>query len=222
LIKHIDTAPVIEAFAKNCECPVCELYGKTEEGYLESFLGGSVMEPDVRVEVNRKGFCAKHFLMLYGMGNRLGVALMAHTHLKETIEDIRKPTPKPKRWGRGAGDLHAPSCACCDKLNNTMERYLDTVIYLYETDSSFKSLLKNGKGLCVPHYRELMSRAVSNGKNAFAEDLRGIELANLEKLEKDLEWFTLKFDYRNADKPWGESRDALIRALAKVSGAKEV
>ncbi|MFQ9446483.1 MAG: DUF6062 family protein [Christensenellales bacterium] len=29
-----------------------------------------------------------------------------------------------------------------------------------------------------------------------------MELPNLERLSKELEWFTLKYDFRNADKPW--------------------
>ena len=41
---------------------------------------------------------------------------------------------------------------------------------------------------------------------------------NLNKLEGDLEGFTLKFDYRNADKPWGDSKDALERAVNKMQG----
>ncbi|NLE68688.1 MAG: hypothetical protein GX611_00720, partial [Clostridiales bacterium] len=41
---------------------------------------------------------------------------------------------------------------------------------------------------------------------------------NLKRLEEELEWFTLKFDYRNADKPWGNSRDALERTVNKLRG----
>ena len=36
--------------------------------------------------------------------------------------------------------------------------------------------------------------------------------------EKDLEWFTLKFDYRNQDKPWGNSRNALERTVNRLRG----
>jgi hypothetical protein len=28
-----------------------------------------------------------------------------------------------------------------------------------------------------------------------------LQRRNMERVEKELEWFTLKFDYRNADKP---------------------
>ena len=39
-----------------------------------------------------------------------------------------------------------------------------------------------------------------------------------EKTEQDLEGCSLKFDYRNADKPWGDSRDALERTVNKLRG----
>ena len=50
----------------------------------------------------------------------------------------------------------------------------------------------------------------------FVTDLTDATRKSLEKLEGDLEGFTLKFDYRNADKPWGDSRDALERTVTKL------
>ena len=52
----------------------------------------------------------------------------------------------------------------------------------------------------------------------FAQALRQVTLDNLRRVEADLNWFTLKFDYRNRDKPWGSSRDAVERALIKLRG----
>jgi hypothetical protein len=52
----------------------------------------------------------------------------------------------------------------------------------------------------------------------FASDLCAAVEKSLEKLEKDLEGFTLKFDYRNADKPWGDSRGSLERTVNKLRG----
>ena len=50
----------------------------------------------------------------------------------------------------------------------------------------------------------------------FINDLCAAEEKSLTKLESDLEGFTLKFDYRNADKPWGDSRNALERSVNKL------
>ena len=48
---------------------------------------------------------------------------------------------------------------------------------------------------------------------------RRLELDNLRRVEGELEWFTLKFDYRNDGKPWGNSQDAPERAINKLMGA---
>ena len=53
----------------------------------------------------------------------------------------------------------------------------------------------------------------------FKKAASALELDNLRRVEKELEWFTLKFDYRNADKPWGNSQDAPERAINKLMGA---
>ena len=85
---HIDTIPVWDAYRQDCECPLCVLENENEVNYVNAFMGGSGMEPDVRVEVNEKGFCGRHFKLMLNNNNRLGVALMAHTYLKETMAKL--------------------------------------------------------------------------------------------------------------------------------------
>jgi hypothetical protein len=87
---HIDTIPIWDAFKSGGECPLCSVYEKCEADFVGSALGGSVMEPATRVEVNKSGFCAVHLGMLYGMQNRLGLALMLHTHIREVIGQLEK------------------------------------------------------------------------------------------------------------------------------------
>jgi hypothetical protein len=48
--------------------------------------------------------------------------------------------------------------------------------------------------------------------------LNEIEKKALADMERDIEWFTRKFDYRNSDKPWGNSKDALPRAINMIEG----
>ena len=55
--------------------------------------------------------------------------------------------------------------------------------------------------------------------DAFSKAVAAVELPNLKKLSDELEWFTLKYDFRNADKPWGDSRDAVERSINKLMGA---
>lgn len=222
---HIDTIPVWDAYKADSECPLCDIQAHNEQMYVEQFLGASVMEPDVRIEVNAKGFCGPHFAMMFGQKNRLGLALMTHTHLQETIRTL--PAPAEKKQGLLKRKAAVPrqedgeTCILCDRLQNTMDRYAYTVLHLYKTDKAFRETFEKSKGVCLPHHRQLLRMAPEalGGQAAdFAQTLDRIQRENLARIEKELEWFTLKFDYRNADAPWGNSRDALERAINKLRG----
>ncbi|MBR7181706.1 MAG: hypothetical protein IKD28_02860, partial [Clostridia bacterium] len=65
-MEQIYTIPVNEAFEASvekpaCGCAMCALYRKLEDNELELILGASMMEPDVRIKTNKKGFCRTHY-----------------------------------------------------------------------------------------------------------------------------------------------------------------
>ena len=97
---HIDTIPVWDAVKQQGECPLCALRRRNELIDVERFLGASVMEPDTRIQVNDTGFCARHQVLLYEQKNRLGHALMMHTHLKETIRKLQPILDEAAAAGR--------------------------------------------------------------------------------------------------------------------------
>ena len=74
--------------------------------------------------------------------------------------------------------------------------------------------------MCLKHYRAALEMApappVRRTAEAVVDTLVDLEIENFERLEKEIEWFTLKFDYRNEDKPWGNSRDAVKRSINKL------
>lgn len=51
----------------------------------------------------------------------------------------------------------------------------------------------------------------------FIKTLNEVYLTNMKRVTDDLEWFTDKFDYRNEDKPWKNSKDALPRSMNKTN-----
>ena len=66
IVEQIYTIPVNEAFDAAAEkpelgCPFCALYRKLQNDELDIILGASMMEPDVRIQTNEKGFCKEHF-----------------------------------------------------------------------------------------------------------------------------------------------------------------
>ncbi len=240
--EHLDTMPVLEAYDADCECPLCRIKAKCEEQYVETFLGGSVMEPSHRIEVNEHGFCSRHFAMMYPAGNRLGLALITDTYMRETMKKIDKIASNAqasakakagesvfKRMGdKKLADSGAEvtkivdDCVFCKRLNANMDRYVYTVIYLYEHESGFREKFAKSKGMCLPHFAQTLNTAASEMSAKYLTDftdaLCRLMRENLTRVEKDLEWFTLKFDYRNKEKPWGNSQDAVERAINKLAG----
>ncbi len=244
---HIDTIPVWDAIKQGGDCPLCALRRRNELLDVDRFLGGSVMEPDTRIRVNEKGFCPRHQLMLYACKNRLGHALMMHTHLRETIRRVKPimdaakaaagqsaATPMMKRvLGKDPGKpalqaaaqkLSAVSgtCILCEAIEENTNRYAYTLLHLYQTDAAFRKAFAASKGVCLPDLALLMGMAQEalSGQTLsdFIRDCCDATERTMEKNAADNEGFTLKFDYRNADKPWGDSRGSLERTVNQLRG----
>lgn len=253
--EKIYTIPVTEAFSEECECPLCLLQKKLEEEYVDYFLGPSLMEPDCRMVTNEKGFCRRHFELLYNrQENRLGLGLVIDTHLQEQTGRLgRQAGQGGSAAGSGASVIKSlasklssrasepakfidgllevlskleDSCAICGKLEFTMDRYMDVIMYLWSREADFRQLFDSRKGFCLMHFRQLLESAKKYLKQAdaavFADKLLKMQLAGLEKLEQEVAWFTKKFDYRYKDAPWGSSKDALQRSIQKLAGYCEL
>ena len=236
---QLDTIPVWDAYKTDCECPLCLLKKQNEEMYVDSFLGASVMEPDTRVEVNEKGFCATHYQNLFAQRNRLGLALITHTYMQEVVKSVNASLSAPgapsgmfsRLLKKSQPDENATGiqvrarigkCILCERLDYTIRRYAYTLVHLWNKDSQFKAAFSASKGLCLEHLALVCDMAQENLSSkdytSFMETLARVEAENLKRIEDELEWFTLKFDYRNQDKPWGNSRDAVERAINKLQG----
>lgn len=237
----LDTIPVLDAFREGGECPLCRLRIHCEDQYVDSMLGAAYMEPDWRMRTNETGFCQRHFSLMYERRNRLGLALMTHTHMLEVIASVEKALEGDggaQKGGllsslRGGGKASggAPQairariggCVLCEQVDAALKRYAYTIAQLVFTNAEFKQMLADSKGFCLPHLALVLEMAEQTLSARQAEEFRQlvsqIELQNLRRVAGELEWFTLKFDYRNADKPWGNSRDAVERAVNKLMGA---
>lgn len=241
----IDTLPLWDGFRQTDCCPFCFIQNRLEELFLETYLGDSVMEPDVRVEVNRKGFCREHYRQLYAQPvSKLGLALMTHTHLKETLGGVERQMEAIDRRceestllkrATGAKDLndaltaaarsvkeHGESCVVCERIELHMARYYETAYDLWARDREFAALFEGCRGFCLPHWSGLLASCggplPGKDKLVFLKRVNELERRALGALEEDLAWFIQKFDYRNTEKPWGNAKDALPRAVNALMG----
>lgn len=227
----LHTIPVNEAFEEESECPVCRLYQKLESDSIDFVMGSSYMEDDVRMETDRTGFCKDHLTLMYQRQNRQGLSLMLLTYMDRQLAEMekrrdartkkslfKKDTTENALMSYMESQRH--SCYVCKRMEKTYRRYLSTLFYLYEQDEAFEKKLMQSKGLCMTHFEELyrMSETAlpAAKQEAFQKKLTALMIDNFRRVRDDLEWYTDKFDYRNQDAPWKNSKDALIRALQKT------
>ncbi|MBP1587692.1 MAG: ABC transporter substrate-binding protein [Clostridia bacterium] len=121
---------------------------------------------------------------------------------------------------------HLCDCAVCQKLDYTMSRYVDIIFHQYRSDSDFRAKVRNSKGFCIPHTALLLELAPEklsgSRRGEFCDLVVALLKENLKRIEGDVLWFTQKFDYRNQNADWGNSRDALPRGIQKMTGNTDV
>ena len=237
--EQLYTIPVNDAFDADCECPVCSMFQSLETDAIEFTMGDSYMQDDVRMETNRIGFCDVHMKKLYEYQNRLGLALILQTHMDEVMKHVEQLCKSQKPSGPSLfkkKDSSSPlltyiqdiqsSCYVCNRIERMFHRYLVTIFYLYKNDADFRTKLKNSKGFCLKHYAILYEEASKNLSgsmlDSFYQDLNDVFISNMHRVREDLEWFTNKFDYRYANEPWKNAKDALPRSVTKMNGIHEL
>jgi hypothetical protein len=241
----IYTIPLTDAFHANDECPFCYIERKLEQDAIAFTLGSSYMQDDFRAITDEMGFCRGHYKKLYDYGNKLGMALILHTHYKSLYTKLEEhlahntlPTlsfiQKIKQKNKRSKDDNASSmlssflheteekCFVCDRVEKNMERYMHTFFYLLTTQQDFKKLFSNSKGFCLHHFTLLVDLAPitlnKEQSDLFFEESKKMLLENLKRVEDDLSWFIDKYDYKNSNEPWKNAKDAIPRGIQKLAG----
>lgn len=235
---HLDTIPLWEVMERRVQCPFCALYHKNEQSEVERALGGSVMEPSSRIQVNEKGICAEHHRQLLAQNNRLGHALLTGSHCKELLKKLDRLPGRSKGgalcslWGNGGSSSQdkvleqlealTQGCVICDTVRGHMDRYYYTFLHLWKTDAKFKALWEASPGPCMPHARDLLQSArehlCASQQRELSASVLSLLKETLSREEQDLEYFTQQFDYRNQKRPWGTSKTALERTMRRLRG----
>ena len=235
--------PINDAIDAKSECPFCYIERAIEHDMMDFVLGSgsTYMESDVRDQTDNAGFCRMHFKKMYEYGNTLGNAWIMKTHLKKVISEADKAFDSYKP-GTGGGfaamlkksdarqtnsitkwvNLRQESCYICNAFKEHYDRYLKTFFEMYEKDADFKKRLHEGKGFCLPHFAGLLEYAETHlspdKQKEFASEYIPVMKAALEKLYGDVSWLIEKFDYRNKDADWGDSREALQNSMQRLKG----
>lgn len=231
---ELETIPVWDGLAHESECFLCDLMQTAEQDSLLFYLGSSVMNPQTRVEVNKKGFCPDHFDKLVLAGKPQALALLCETYLSTTRDELKSDV-RSIAQAKKAKEVHklterviktiderSSGCLICDKMEHRLNRYCFTTAYLWGKDEEFRSALEQSKGVCLHHLKKLLTvgkEALDADKYAeFVKALMVLTEKNLDRIEADVLWMTQKYKSENIDKPWNGCEDAQKRAVQKLIG----
>ena len=214
--EDICSIPVNDVFLPKEGCPFCRMRDMLEDRMATYITGAAMMEPDVRVETNRLGFCTEHFNQILARGSRLSVALILES-LLQTVHDEVFPAGKaqPKK---AAAAVHSREehCFVCENIEKNTAHLLDSTLKLWQTDGEFRQLYSQQPYICLGHYGQVLQAAAKMPKKnlvLFEEVTTGLAKRYLEELNADVTHFCRMFDYRNAGGDWGNSKDSIERAI---------
>ncbi len=235
------TIPLNDAVNAGDECPFCFIERAVEQDAIDFVLGSgsSYMESDVREATDKAGFCREHFKKMFDYGNTLGNGWILKTHYmqvnREMKEEFKKFTPsKSTLMGKFKKNTERvnpigmwvqekeKSCYICNRFADTYERYLDTFFHMYKTDGDFRRRIHESKGFCLHHFGDLCegaeNRLSDKEKKEFSPAMFDLMEKNMARLQEDVTWLVDKFDYRNKDADWKNSKDAIQRGMQKLKG----
>ncbi len=225
----IYTIPINESFEKKCGCPLCLLHDDLERNSLDYIMGAAMMEPDVRENSNKRGFCSKHYADMLAMKNRLSLALTVESRLGELkkilSQNLKKPFSKDVDMKKVPSLLSDTSSGCfvCERIESFMLQYYKNVIYMWKNDAAFRSdKFSQQPYFCLKHTSILLEHGANElskkDYTSFSEELVAITNRYLDKISNDVSTFCKSFDYRNAGTDIGDAKTSVERAVVFLSG----
>ena len=165
-MEQIYTIVINEAFEKSaeekCSCPFCRIHDKFEKDEIDLILGASMMEPNVRIKTNALGFCEKHYSKMLKAGKKLPLALLLESHFAEVAENVKTNRLFPSKSAKGSANYISKlsqTCYVCGRIRSNFEKVMNNTIYMWSSDSEFRSLFAKQKCFCLPHYSDMIKAA---------------------------------------------------------------
>lgn len=234
------TIELTDAVRAGDECLFCWLERKLEQENLEFVLGSSYMESDIREQTDRHGFCRHHTKMMYDYGNSLGNAWILKSRLEYLNQNLKrqmdqytpgtggglfgkfKKTEETKNGVESWIRQEESHCYICQRMQSIYDRLLDTFVYQLKHDPSFAEALMNSKGFCIHHLADVLKvceeKLSVQEKEQWIPQLTALMSRNLDRLQADIDWLIEKYDYRNREADWKQSKDAVQRTMQKIVG----
>ncbi len=181
-------------------CALCRLSARAVERYLRGLLHEFVNDAGVRERLRASGgFCPRHSWRLQRLGDPLGISILWR-------DLLRLPLTASGRRGSSA-------CPACEVAEEAEKRYLE-VLFEHLGAGGLREEYETSDGLCLPHLAEALPRSRGEARRFLLE----AESRKLSGLAAELDEIVRKNDYRFREEPWGDEKDAWIRATRKLAG----
>lgn len=220
------TIPINDIFMPKDGCPICRMEKMLEEQYVAFITGDAMMEPSIRIETNKKGFCRRHFEQMQTTGQKLPNALILESHLQEIIDNLmpKKLKGKPDKKQLESIKKELSSCYVCDRIESDMHHFMATVFVEWAKGGEFRALYNEQPYICLKHYHFVTDCAMAKGGipqkllSDFYTETAALTKNYLLSLKEDISYFCSMFDYRNKGKDWGRSIDSIERSTDFLTG----
>ena len=224
MAETIYTIPINEVFEAGMEedttqgCPFCTLAAKLESDELDLILGASMMEPDIRIQTNKLGFCPDHFSKMLRHGKRLPLALILESHLNELKSDTMKKgvVKSPEKAAARIRELNS-TCYICKRIGDNYYRMLANAAYMWGQDFDFRKKFASQPYLCGRHFADICEVAKKEVGKRLAPDLCAAAAQlygnKLEDLSDEVSRFCRSFNHSYQDEPIGNAATSVERSI---------
>lgn len=214
-MESIHKIPVNEAFSEKCGCPICRLKERYDQKAVWFLYEEGIMNPETRIETNKKGFCKKHLDLLAKEKQSLSFALMLETRLESLQQGLNSPKGIIKTV-----DKTTNSCWICDYTDNAMNEIAELVSQMYRDESEFKKMFSEQEFFCIPHTALLLKKNVLKGaiSNEYINQLIEVNQRFCSDIRKNLSRYAESFDYKSARGSGDSVKDASKKAVEYMTG----
>ncbi|HEX9667073.1 MAG TPA: DUF6062 family protein [Thermodesulfobacteriota bacterium] len=217
---------LVEALKTGQDCPVCFLCEEDLRYFYRWYFNEYYNDPVWIIKtIDSRGFCSKHSWDLIRMGKEHEMSLVYEYLIKSTIvklervsEGLKKFEPNKSRIRKVVNNKRLQEmrkqlqptevCPICDTVSKRSSIWIENLLTDLK-EEEMKELYLNSYGLCMNHFNQALETAC----HETAKILIQKQAEMLEELNRDLEEYSRKRDYRFSHEPKGEEQKAWVRAI---------
>ncbi len=242
MTKKISSVPYYNEIKDNLAQPGCAFCRTLSQGanqYIGSLLWEMVNDEDIRRNLNlARGYCNQHAWMLERGGAALGVTILMEDVLKTVLTvleknpvgssesafnsilrtiDNRQAKANPATKKLLAKLEPQERCPVCVNLETGERQMVNTLVNYISGPHSLADAYRTSDGLCLNHFKQALGQAKPGEP---LTTLVEAQKAVWQCLQVDLVEFIRKSDHRNRTEKFGKEKDAWLRAIEVISGAR--